>query len=103
MSSCWCPMAIWMSNRPFKLNGSKTDSPTSLWILTLPSLPHHLLPLSQLMAAPSVQAQSLRVTRNLLSLYQQVLFTTPVQSVQICPLPTTSLAHSLPRVATISL
>lgn len=68
-------MATWMSNRPLKLNGFKTDSLTSLCILTLPSPPHRLLPLAQLTAAPCVQAQSLRVTWNLLSLYQQVLFT----------------------------
>lgn len=64
-----CPAAsmavTWLSNKPLKLNVPQTEPLTSLWILTPPPLPHRPPPLAQLMAAPSVQAKSLRVTWNL--------------------------------------
>lgn len=65
-----CPAAsmavTWLSNKPLKLNVPQTETLTSVWILTPPPLPHRPPPLAQLMAAPSVQAKSLRVTWTLL-------------------------------------
>lgn len=84
MSSFGAP--TWIPNGPLKLNVPQMETLTSLWILTLSPLPHPPLPLAQLTAAPSVQARSLRVTRNLLS-------ATSISSLLASPVPT---AYHLP-------
>ena len=97
-------MSAWMPNRSLKLNVSKTQTLTSLWI---PSSLFSAPPASPGSADASslLQARSLRVTCHLLSLAPTSnLSASPVGSTfTVCPLPSTSLAPSLAWAAIVSL